>query len=97
MRRRGTDRPGRAPRYHRRVKRARATQLSVTIHRMISGGSRTIDGRHASRRIDATFDKVDPKTTRFNRGGSWSGTDQGGAGGALGKGARPGEVSAGPA
>ena len=47
--------------------------VSVTVHRMISGGNRSLDGKQATRRIDAAFDKVDLKNTRFNRGGTWSG------------------------
>jgi caspase domain-containing protein len=50
-----------------------AAALSVTVHRIISGGSRTLDGKQATRRMDAAFDRIDLKTTRFNRGGSWSG------------------------
>ena len=50
-----------------------ATNVSVTVHRTITGGGRTLDGKQATRRIDAAFAKLDPKYTRFNRGGSWSG------------------------
>jgi hypothetical protein len=44
-------------------------QLVITIHRAISGGNRTVDGRTSRQRVQATFAKVDAKSSRFNKGG----------------------------
>jgi Caspase domain len=76
LRRRGELRHSRAgatiyERYE--INEVSVSGLSLTVHRMISGGNRTLDGKQANRRIEAAFDKIDQKTTRFNRGGSWSG------------------------
>ena len=48
------------------------SKLSVTVHRVITGGGRTLDGKHGTQRIDTGFDKLDPKSTRFSKGGRFA-------------------------